>query len=142
MKKIIAMLLCVAMVAAFAVNAFAAGPFKVDATKSSAAYFYDELVNGETTAVAGSLAAYAEQLSAAKKEFAAAKKSLGDLLGVVNDAVKTAQYQAVATYYEAAAVLYEEAANEALANFYYSVAEDLFKDGAVVGDLGTVMSYK
>ena len=50
MKKIIAMLLCVAMVAALAVSAFAAGPFVVAGRNSTIEDYYKKGVKDKVDA--------------------------------------------------------------------------------------------
>ena len=104
MKKIIAMLLCVAMVAAFAVSAFAAGPFVLHGKDSYIGDYYTKDWEDAMDDVFGAsyLEGYAKQLSAAKKALAKAKKDLADMQAAAIDAIAVAQNYAVATMYEAA----------------------------------------
>ena len=121
MKKIIAMLLCVAMVAAFAVSAFAAGPFTVVTSGSTYDEIYaDTVAKAKAAAAAASdLSKYAAELSKANKELANAKKLLAAVKGTAVDAAKTSVTYAVATAYEAAAAKMYEEATKAVADFYY-----------------------
>lgn len=111
MKKIIAMLLCVAMVAALAVSAFAATPW---AGVSKSTYFdgetydvksvYDRFVdkvNGYYTADSA-LSDYASALGAAKKAVAQRQADFNQAIADLKDAIKTAQNAALAGAYAVA----------------------------------------
>ena len=133
MKKIIAMLLCVAMVAAFGASAFAAGPFEVVVTGKSTyqAIYEDTVAKAKAAAASASaLSQYAAELAKAQKALAGAKKTLAAVKGDAVGAAQTAVNYAVATAYEVAAhSLYLEA-TKAIADFYYD-----FALGLVDGDV-------
>ena len=120
MKKIIAMLLCVALVAAMGVSAFAGTPAKPDSKTEvfSVKDWYDFL---KTPVEVSELEAYALALGKAKA-------ALNNELDAYNKGIKTAalavqaaQYATVGAYVNAATELYAAAANnainEALAEF-------------------------
>lgn len=121
MKKIIAMLLCVALVAAMGVSAFAGTPDKPDSKTEvfTVAQWYTYLASKDTTATG--LKAYANALGEMK---AAAQANLDDYnagIKTAAQAVQAAQYASVAAYVSVASQLYAAAAqnalNEALASF-------------------------
>ncbi len=144
MKKIIAMLLCVAMVAALGVSAFAA-----EATpKTSKTVIWDvkdwyDYLTGEGKAEAKTgIALYASELGAAK---AAAQKKLDAYNAQIKtaaQAVQAAQYATVAAYVDAATTLYKAAAtnavNQALAEFKIALENEMKVATAadVIGDFG------
>ena len=115
MKKIIAMLLCVALVAAMSVSAFAApkGTEVWDIEK-----WYEELSN--PTAATG-LKALAADLAGAKAAYAAQVKAYNEGITDAIKAVQAAQYATVAAYVDVATQLYaanaENAINKAIAQF-------------------------
>ena len=145
MKKIIAMLLCVAMIAAFGVNAFAAvtttaltsGMPDVEKAGDRITDIYKEAIKEPV-----GTAALAASLSAAKKAYNTAVKNYNELLGKIGDAAKAAQYEAVASYYNAANVILDINVQDALQDFvghayydaYYAVADAVY-DG-IVDDAG------
>ena len=119
MKKIIAMLLCVAMVAALGVSAFAAEKEKAitDTSKTQVwdvAKWYAWLTGDGKAEAATGLKAYANAVGAAK---AAAQDQLDAYnkgIKTAAQAVQAAQYAAVAAYLKEATVEYKAAAENAL----------------------------
>ena len=124
MKKIIAMLLAVAMVAALGINAFAQTTTVLHTQVSTFAEYYNAIAASKVAA-AGSLKEYAQQLSWAKEFYGNKVKDYKTMLGYVADATKAAQYGAVAEYYLFAADAVEKAALEAINQFQAQVAWDL-----------------
>ena len=127
MKKIIAMLLCVALVASMGISAFAAGPFTVLTSTDTFGDLYKEIVADAKAANAAlsDLSKYAKELSQAKKDLADAKKLLGAVKADAVNAAQTAYTYAVATAYEAAAAKMYEDATKAIAQFYFDFVLDL-----------------
>ena len=126
MKKIIAMLLCVAMVAAFGASAFAAGPFIVLPNPSTIADYYAKAVE-DAQADAGTLfalEAYAKNLKAAEKALKDAKKDLADMQKAAVDAIKVAQNWGLATAYQVAMYQFEEDVQKAIGDYYFSVVDE------------------
>ena len=115
MKKIIAMLLCVAMVAALSVAAFADLKGITDPKVSSV----EELVQAKKDAAADktALEAYAASLAAAKKAAGDAKAALADVLSNVKAAAQAAQYNALEAYFNAAAEKAEIEIETAINNY-------------------------
>ena len=126
MKKIIAMLLCVAMVAAFAVNAFAAGPFVVTFSGSTIEDYYNKAVNDALTDAAGKspLELYAANLKAAQKTLKAAKDELATQQKAAVDAIKVAQNYLVATAYEVAIAQLQVDIQKAIADAYFDYVDE------------------
>ena len=142
MKKIIAMLLCVALVAAMGVSAFAGTPDKPDSKTEvfTVAQWYTYLASKDTTATG--LKAYANALGEMK---AAAQANLDDYnagIKTAAQAVQAAQYATVAAYVDAATTLYKAAAtnavNQALAEFKIALENEMKVATAadVIGDFG------
>ena len=117
MKKIIAMLLCVAMVAAMGVSAFAAEKAITDISKTkvwSVDQWYKYITNPANATQKTTLETYAGLVSKAK---AAAQAELDDYnkgIKTAAQAVQAAQYAAVAAYVDVATELYSAAATNAL----------------------------
>ncbi len=125
MKKIVAMILCVAMVAALGVSAFAE-PITKDNKDSktlifTAAEWYDWLTGEGADAAKTGLALYASELGAAKAAAQAKLDAYNKGIKTAAQAVQAAQYATVAAYVNAATTLYKAAAtnavNQALAEF-------------------------
>lgn len=123
MKKIIAMLLCVAMVAAFGVNAFALTTTTSDSTidEIMAALKADK---DAKDAAKNAIAKYADNLAAAKKLYGDQKDALNAALKATKSAVEVAQYTAVAVAYAEAVEDYIVAVNEAIAQYYLDAGFD------------------
>lgn len=134
MKKIIAMLLCVAMVAAFAVNAFAAGPFVVLPDPSTIAEYYEKAVTDaqDDAGTLFALEAYAKNLKAASKALKDAKKDLADMQKAAVDAIKVAQNYGLATAYEIAMYQFQAEVQKAIGDYYFSIVDEF-----VGGDWGS-----
>ena len=126
MKKIIAMLLCVAMVAAFAVTAFAAGPFQVAFSASTIEEYYKkDIADAKADAANKSpLEQYAANLKAAEKALKDAKKELETQQKAAVDAIKAAQNYLVATAYEVAIAELQVDIQKAIAQAYFDYTED------------------
>ena len=139
MKKIIAMLLCVAMIAAFAVSAFAATAPWIGVNK---AYIWEDgdtlyinavksvgQMTDEKLAAANDyanvLAAYASNLKAATKVLEKNQKALKTLVADLKDAVKTAQTIALANAYNQAIEQFENEAAIAINDWLAEVHVDL-----------------
>lgn len=116
MKKIIAMLLCVAMVAAMGITAFA------DAPKGTEVWdiqkWYEELSKKEELS---GLKAIAANLAGAKAAYTAQVKAYNAGITDAIKAVQAAQYATVAAYVNVATQLYaanaENEINKAIAQF-------------------------
>ena len=139
MKKIIAMLLCVALVAAMGVSAFAAGnmgstlPDKASKTEIFSVEDWKTWLN--TTVAVDDLTGYALALSKAKAAFANELDAYNGLKVRIATAVQAAQYAAVAAYVDAAWQIAQaeatNAINKSLAEF--SIALDkVYQDAPVV----------
>lgn len=129
MKKIIAMLLCVAMVAAFAVSAFAAGPFTVSFSASTIEEYYKKAV-ADAKADAGDkspLEAYAANLKAAQKALSNAKDELAAQQKAAVDAIKVAQNYLVATAYEVAIAELQVDVQKAIADAYFDYVDEFIE---------------
>ena len=126
MKKIIAMLLCVAMVAAFAVSAFAAGPFQVKFSASTIEEYYKQAIADAKTDAAGKspLEKYAADLKAAEKTLKAAKDELATQQKAAVDAIKVAQNYLVATAYEVAIAELQVDIQKAIADAYFDYVDE------------------
>ena len=133
MKKIIAMLLCVAMVAAMGISALADIVYvPVSALQSGmpAATQAIEIAGqifDDATKIKTGVAGYAAQLGGAKKAYAKAVKEYNELLGNIADAAKAAQYAAVASYYNAANVIADINVQMAIEAFQGQVIFDTYK---------------
>lgn len=145
MKKLIAMLLCVALVASLGINAFAAvvtvkefksgeltgNPNSSESINAAMKDMFTKAITPKT-----GTAALAAQLSAAKKAYTDAVKAYNTLLGNVGKAAKAAQYNAVATYYNAANAILDWEVQMAVYDFtanvmydaYYAVADAVYAD--------------
>ena len=126
MKKIIAMLLCVAMVAALAVSAFAAGPFVVKPDPSTIQEYYAKDVadaQDEDTYLFA-LEAYAKNLKNAEKALKDAKKDLADMQKAALDAIKVAQNYGLATAYQIAMFEFQAEVQKAIGDYYFSIVDD------------------
>ena len=144
MKKIIAMLLAVAMVAALGVAAFAGTVADPDSKTETftVAEWADYLANTKKSPatvahealVSGDIRAYAAAVSSAKAVYAANLAAYNAGIKVAAAAVQFAQYATVADYVYYATELYaanvENAINEAVANFYLDLADELGVDFA------------
>ncbi len=121
MKKIIAMLLCVAMVAALSVAAFAdLSGIKTAAGKDVSSV--DELVAAKTAkATPGTVKAYAESLAAAKKAAGDAKDAYAKMIANVKDAALAAQYNALQEVFTKAAEAAEKEIADAINNYLAEV---------------------
>ena len=122
MKKIIAMLLCVAMVAALSVAAFAdlSGIKKLaDGTVVSTV---EELVTSKTAkADPETVKGYAESLAAAKKAAGDAKDAYAKMIANVKNAALAAQYNALEAVFTQAAATAEEEIAKAINNYLAEV---------------------
>lgn len=130
MKKIIAMLLCVAMIAAFAVSAFAAGPFTVTFSSSTIEEYYNKKVNDalKDAGTKSPLELYAANLKDAKKALSNAKDELAAQQAAAVDAIKVAQNYLVATAYEVAIAQLQVDIQKAIADAYFDYVDE-FIDG-------------
>lgn len=130
MKKIIAMLLCVAMVAAFGINAFAAvkSVGVTNPTISSVGELLAALNAGDSDLPKTYLNAYAKTLNDMNKELAKAKKIYAAAIKDVKDSYAVAQaYLLTAAYEDAWAELQVETAKAINA----AIAESLYEMGWV-----------
>lgn len=122
MKKIIAMLLCVAMVAALSVAAFAdlKGITKLaDGTKVSTV---EEIKASKTVkADPETVKGYAESLAAAKKAAGDAKDAYAKMIANVKDAALAAQYNALQQVFTKAATNAEKEIAKAINNYLAEV---------------------
>ena len=127
MKKIIAMLLAVAMVAALGVSAFA------DVKRADAKTTILSIDDWKTILVAEaddvtSVKAYANALAAAKLAYNAEKKVLAEMVNNTAKAYQTAQYWIAAEILNYQAEQYElavgNAINEAIAQAEIDIAKD------------------
>ena len=116
MKKIIAMILCVAMVAALSVSAFAAVTVTITTGKITTIDEYIEELNKPVEKTA--LEQYASALSAAKATATVEKAKLQTALNAAKNAIQAAQYVAIAQAYEDAVVAYTNEVNKAIAQIY------------------------
>ena len=129
MKKIIAMLLCVALVAAMGVTAFAGTPGAPDSKTEvfTIQEWYDYL---NTEVVLTGLNAYAASLAHAKEAYKNEIAAWNGLKTRIATAVQAAQYAAIAAYVDAAWQIAQaeatNALNEALASFAIDL-EDLYE---------------
>ena len=116
MKKIIAMILCVAMVAALSVSAFAAVTVTI---KTGTITTIDDYIKELSKPVVKTdLEKYAAALSAAKAVANVEKTELQKALNAAKDAIQAAQYVAIAQAYEDAVVAYTNEVNKAIAQVY------------------------
>ena len=131
MKKIVAMILCVAMVAALGVSAFAE-PITAKNKDSKTLSFtvsewYTWLTGDGKAAAATGLKAYAEQLGTVKGILQDDIDDYNAGIKTAAKAVQAAQYATVAAYVETATALYkvaaENAINKALAEFEIALNE-------------------
>ncbi len=124
MKKIIAMLLCVALVASLGISAFADGLL----TTHDYAYYWNKLV--DDSVAKGPIEQQAKALNAAKKAYGDAKDDLSKAVANLSKAVQTVQYNMVANYYSAATqalnVQFQNAINEAWANYNFEMYKTLY----------------
>ena len=117
MKKIIAMLLCVAMIAAIAISAYA--DVKVEVVSSKKLTSIEDWITELNKPVTKTdLQKYAEALTAAKAVATAGKDALNDALKAAKDAIQAAQYVAIAQAYVDALVDYTNEVNKAIAQLY------------------------
>ena len=125
MKKIIAMILCVAMVAALGVTAFAEKITNDNKDSKTLVFtvaeWYEWLTHDGKAAAATGLKAYAEQLGTVKSILQDDIDAYNKGIKTAAQAVQAAQYATVAAYVETATMLYkvaaEQAINKALAEF-------------------------
>lgn len=138
MKKIIAMLLCVALVAAMGVSAFAGTPDKPDSkTETFSIKQWGEYLGSKATAaetahaalVAGTVKDYADAVAAAKAVYANNLSAYNAGIKTAVSAIQFAQYATVADYVAYATELYAanatNAINQAIAEFYVELADAL-----------------
>lgn len=122
MKKIIAMLLCVAMVAALSVAAFADLSGIAKLADGTAVSSVEELVASKTQkAPEGTVKAYAESLAAAKKAAGDAKDAYAKMIANVKNAALAAQYNALEKVFEQAATNAEKEIALAINNYLAEV---------------------
>lgn len=125
MKKIIAMLLCVVMVAALGVNAFAASKLATH----DASYYFKELVKGGTSSTNGYTRNYAAGLADAKKAASDAKDSATKTLKAVKDAAARLQNELLESAYKTLKAEVDVAVGnyvqEAYANYAYNYMKDV-----------------
>ena len=122
MKKIIAMLLCVALVAAMGVSAFAGTPDKPDSkTETFTVADWFNYLSNKPAAAKTDLEKYAAALSDAKAKVAEELDAYNKGIKTAAQAVQAAQAATVAAYVNVATQLYQaeatNALNKALAEF-------------------------
>ena len=126
MKKIIAMLLAVAIVASLGISALAAGPFDVAFSASTIEDYFKKAVADATADAAGKspLELYAANLKAAQKTLKAAKDELATQQKAAVDAIKVAQNYLVATAYEVAIAQLQVDVQKAIADAYFDYVDE------------------
>ncbi len=140
MKKIIAMLLCVALVAAMSVSAFAASP------KGTEIWSVDQWVTELTKPSSkNDVQKLAAELAGAKDAYSKAVKAYNDGIKDAAKAVQAMQYATVAAYVKAATDLYEvNAANElnkAVAQFKIDLAAAIAPEAASSATYDSILAY-
>ncbi len=127
MKKIIAMVLCVALIAALGVSAFA----ETKTGRHSYAYYWNKLVDDAVT-WKGDIREYAAGLANAKKAYGDAKDAYNKAMGALANAQTTFIYDSLADFYDAALwvanVQFNNALEEAQANFQYELYKSIDSD--------------
>ena len=131
MKKIIAMLLCVAMVAAMGVTAFAdeVTPLNSKTATWTVKEWYDYITDPANAASKTTLETYAGLVSKAKAAAQAELDAYNKGIKTAAQAVQAAQYAAVAAYVDVATELYaaaaENALNKTLAEFQKALNDEM-----------------
>lgn len=137
MKKIIAMLLCVAMIAAMGVSAFAANESLTGA--HSWEYYWNKKVDGKY-AYTGIVRDYAAGLASAKSAYNDAKDAFSKVVKALPDAQAHAIYTALGQYYSAATqvlnIQFGNALNQALAEFEFELMSSVQRDDFAPGWFG------
>ena len=137
MKKIIAMLLCVAMIAAMGVSAFAANESLT--APHSYEYYWNKKVDGKY-AYTGIVRDYAAGLAAAKSAYNDAKDAFSKVVKALPDAQARLIYTALGEYYTAAAqvlnIQFGNALNQALAEFEFELYSSIQRDDFAPGWFG------
>ncbi len=137
MKKIIAMILCVAMIAAMSVSAFAKDESLT--ARHSYEYFWNKKVDGKY-ASNGIVRDYAAGLAAAKSAYNDAKDGFTKVVKALPDAQAHLIYTALGEYYTAAAqvlnIQFGNALNQALAEFRFELMSSVQRDDFAPGRYG------
>ena len=123
MKKLIAMLLCVAMIAALSVNAFAGSKL---VTKSTDDLW--EKVSGKSTSSHGYTRNYAENLKDAQKYASDKKSDATKTLKAVKDAVAVIQNYALGEAYKTMIDVVDVAVEDAVNQFAWQLDYDYSKN--------------
>lgn len=137
MKKIIAMLLCVAMIAAMSVSAFAKDESLT--ARHSYEYYWNKKTDGQYPSN-GIVRDYAAGLAAAKSAYNDAKDAFSKVVKALPDAQAHAIYTALGQYYSAATqvlnIQFGNALNQALAEFAFELSKSIQRDDFAPGWFG------
>lgn len=137
MKKIIAMLLCVAMIAAMSVSAFAKDESLT--ARHSYEYYWNKKTDDQY-ASNGIVRDYAAGLAAAKSAYNDAKDAFSKVVKALPDAQAHAIYTALGQYYSAATqvlnIQFGNALNQALAKFAFELQKSIQRDDFAPGWFG------